>query len=247
MKNGPTVCVGGERFGNSSLRNLQRDLLWRLPAIQLHPPCNLILSAARQLYGIVLQEDCRHLDQHHVTGNSTVAPPVELQRGNGVCAADVAHLDDQKILAVSQKRSCLEIERCESAFVFPQLFAVQVNGSLIVGSAEVNKHTRIRALVITELAPVPDRAFIEHQLLALGVPVSRNVQNGRCVETVLDAIALVAGLFIAKESSRLAVFERVHNSSPCAVEAYRRTAGYVCNQRGCSRRSMDPSRQQEHK
>src|ERR1035441_10289612 len=112
-------------------------------------------TALRQLHGIILNEDCRHFNQHHVARNSAIAPPVELQGRHGVGASRVADFDNQKVVAVAQDRSRLEIERRESTFVLPQLLSIQVNGGLVIRRAEVNKDPGVSPLVITELPPVP--------------------------------------------------------------------------------------------
>ena len=182
----------------------------------------------------------RHFDQHHIAGNPAITPPVKLQRGHGVGAAHIAHFDNQKVLAVAQNRSRLEIECRESTFVFAQLLSVQINGGLVIGRAEVNKDARVRPLVIIELPPVPHRPFIEHQVFALRIPVSRNIQHGRRVEAVFDAIALAARLFIAKET-RLAVVEWIHDGAPRAVEIDRRPPRNVRDQSGRSSRGIGPS------
>jgi len=57
----PARRVGGKRFVNPSFRNVQRNLLRRLCAVQLHPARNLGLRAARQLHPVILYEGARHL------------------------------------------------------------------------------------------------------------------------------------------------------------------------------------------
>src|SRR5712672_2738446 len=105
-----------------------------------------------------------------------------------------------------------------------QLLAVQINDGLVIRGTEVDVLPLAGMLLIVELAPIPYRPFIEHPLVALRVPVSRNIQNRRRVEAVLDEIALAARLLITKEPC-LAVFKRIDDGMPRAIEAHRGPAG----------------------
>ena len=81
-----------------------------------------------QLHRIILNESRGHFDEHHIARDPAIVPPVELQCRHGIGPPDVAHFDDQKILAIFQQRSGLEVECREAAFVISQLFSVQIDG-----------------------------------------------------------------------------------------------------------------------
>src|ERR1700686_249187 len=104
----------------------------------------------RQLHGIILNESFRHFDQRNIARNSAVVPPVEFHRWNILGAPGIVDLDDQAVRAVTQKRSRLEIERRESAFMLAQLFAVQIDNGLVVDGSEVDKLALAGMLLIGE-------------------------------------------------------------------------------------------------
>src|SRR5271166_1681479 len=197
-----------------------------------------------KLHPVVLNEDLRYFHQHHIPRKAAIVPPVKLQRRHGIGTACIVYFHNQEIVAISQQRSYFEVERCKPAFVLAQLFAIEVNGGAIVSRAKIGENPRSRVLMVAELAPVPDRPFIEHQLLALRVPVSRDVEHRRRIETVFNAITLILRLLISEES-RLAVVKWVHDRSPRTAEVHRRSGRNIRNQSGWSRSGVSPSRQEQ--
>ncbi len=55
------------------------------------------------------------------------------------------------------------------------LLTVKINIREIVGRAEIDEETGVFFSLIVKGFPVPDRAFVEKQLLCLSIPVSRNL------------------------------------------------------------------------
>ena len=92
-----------------------------------------------------------------------------------VLLALVVHLDDDHVPLLPDFTGDFELEGREAALVFTDLRAVQVDHSAIVGGAEPEKDAMPGSDGAIEIAFVPDRSFVEHEVGALRVPIAGNL------------------------------------------------------------------------
>ena len=186
--------------------------------VESHPPCNLVERTFRQLHEIILHKRFRQLDQFHAARESTVVPPVGIQPRHGIGTPRIVDLNHQAVVAVVERIGYLKVESSKAAGMLAQLLAVQPHLAVIVRRPKINKHPRISALVIRKISLIPQRILIEHQRLALRVPVARDFQRPRDVEVVFDQIALVFGLSVFIELRPQACFIGIDNRVPGSIQ-----------------------------
>ena len=114
---------------------------------------------------IVMNKGGWSFDELHFASESAVVPPIGHQRGNSVAPAFVVDFDDEKIAGVANEIGDLEIKWREAAFVLPDLLAVEINVCLVIRGAEIDEETRVWLALVIERFLVPDRAFVEEQLV----------------------------------------------------------------------------------
>ena len=117
----------------------------------------------------------------------------------------------------------------ESALVIAGLLAIHPNVREVIRSANMEKRPRTWLALILEVFLVPEGSFIEEQRVALGVPVTRNLQRLGFREVVLDQPAAGIRLLIAEISISaglhaevvIAVVVGIDDHVPVAIEADR--------------------------
>src|ERR1019366_8921267 len=106
--------------------------------------------------------------------------------------------------------------------------AVQKDDGAIVGRAEPDEDAVARFRREIEIAFVPDSAFVEHELGALGVPIARDLKAVGRIEIVFDQVALGLRLLVGAETAvglgLIAIvvvtrFVGIDNGVPPSVEA----------------------------
>ena len=139
-----------------------------------------------------------------------------------VGAATAIHSNDEEVALFLHEVGHFVAEWSESAFVASESFAVECDGSDVVGSTYIYEVALVAVEVnLIERAAVPDVAFVVHQFRLLGVPAARYPQRLCRVETVFHTVALVARHFVAVYLlvSHCLSAERVEHIFPFAIQA----------------------------
>jgi hypothetical protein len=98
----------------------------------------------------------------------------------------------------------------------------------IVGRAEPDEDPMSQRRRAIEFALIPDRAFVEHEVRALRIPVARDLKALGGIEIVFDQLALGFWLLVGAETTVglrliavvvIAGFVRIDDDAPRPVEA----------------------------
>ena len=152
-----------------------------------------------QLEAIVLQIHRTDLDQHYVTGDSAVVPPVKDLGGHVLRVALVVHLDYDGVLAFAQQVADIQVERGETPDMVSRLPAVHPDMTVGIDRTKVELGAVVGHRHRKETAFEPDRSFVEEKAVVLGIPVRWNLQGGRLVKVVFYKILRPAGLGVPEE------------------------------------------------
>ena len=172
----------------------------------MDPPGNRGRIRSLQLQRVVVDKRFGRLDQRHIARQTTVIPPVGIQRGHAIPLPLIVDVDHHEIVAVVHQAGDLAVERSESALVFASFLPVHEH-------AEPHSWRRRREgtygcwlALILEVLLVPDRAFVEEQRVTLRIPIAGNLQRRRLGEVVLDQLVACPGLLVEK----VAIGSRLH-------------------------------------
>src|SRR5208337_3965569 len=152
----------------------------------MHPAFDFISRSALEMKIEFINVAVWHFDKRDLAGQAAVVPPVRLQRGYAVREPGAVHGDDGEVISVSKGLRDFAIESGKTSFVFADRAAIDPEIGAIICCSNVQEDALTRSLVVLKILLVPERPFVEHQRLALGVPVTGNLQGGRFCEIVLD-------------------------------------------------------------
>src|SRR6266851_4463307 len=88
------------------------------------------------------------LQQHNIAAESSIVPPIGIERGNPISAAGVVDFYDHEVVTIVNLVCDLEVEGREAAFVFAQGFAVEIGAGKVVGGSETDENAGVLPLVI---------------------------------------------------------------------------------------------------
>ena len=125
---------------DTRLRNLQpHGLPSPARAVEPDPARQPVARAAGELHVVAANEGLRHLHQQHAAGETSVVPPVGVERRHSLAQPAVVDLHHQEIVRLPYPVGDLEVERRESALVLAELLAVEIDPGAVVGGPEVDE------------------------------------------------------------------------------------------------------------
>src|ERR1019366_7814510 len=197
---GVTAGIGREGLRDAGLGDADGDLLAAVRAVQADPAGDARLRALLQLDTVILHEGTGHVDDADRARQSAVVPPIGHHGRDIVVLALVVYLHDKYVTLIEDLAGNLELEGRETALVLAHLDAVEEDHGAVVGRAKPDKDAVTRLDGEIEITLIPDRAFVEHELGALGVPVARDLEAVGRFEIVFDQVALGLRLLIGAET-----------------------------------------------
>ena len=181
--------------------------------------------------------------QRDVARDAAVVEPVERHGRDAVALAAVVDADGDVVVAALHELGHVGLELREGALMADGLLAVHPDVGLVAHAAEADDVAAAGPDVELEVASVPDGSLVELQVLALRVPVARDLQRRGVVDGRLLAVVLPPGAVAAGESARRVVL--VDHEVPLSVER-RDLAGALARRPDCEvRREQDAGREQE--
>ncbi len=143
-----------------------------------------------------------------------------------------------------------KIKGREATFMLTNLLPVEIDVCLVIRSSKVDEEASVGSSFVIKRFLVPDRAFVEEQLLWLSIPIARDLQRAWLVEVVFDQITfrlrfsvlevtVVTWLITVVVEARLIWID---NHLPLSIKANCFPAICVCDQTNllrCHRRDQD--------
>ena len=161
----------------------------------------------------------RHIQQHYVSGNAAVIPPVERHRRDSLFPALVIHLDDKEIIPVFQQIAYFCLERSERALVLRHPLTIEPDLATLADTGEVQDMPAF-GLADLEMPGIPDRAFIAPEFGFLGIPVPRDIEFESTVPGILQKLLLVGRSPVLPELFASTYIVLVYDSGPFTVKRY---------------------------
>ena len=186
------------------------------------------LRTLLQLDAVILHEGAGHVEDADGAGESAVVPPIGHHGGDELLPALIVYLDHDHVALVVNVGGDFELEGCEAARVLAHLDAVDEDHGAVVGRAEPDEDAVSGRRGTIEFAFVPDRAFVEHQVGALRVPIAGNLQAVGGIEIVFHEVALGFRFLVGAEPAiglrlvaivEISGFVGIDNDAPLSVEA----------------------------
>ena len=155
-------------------------------------------------------------DDGDVAGDAAVVVPVGLEGGDAVGEAGAVDEDDEAVVTGFGGGGDVAVEGGEASLVLTDEMAVDPCLGAVVGCADVEEGVGVGLRGEGDVALVPERAFVEEEVGALGVPVAGDLDGGAFGEVVLDEV-VVGGLVVEVVAAE-AVGVGVGEDVPVAVE-----------------------------
>ena len=143
--------------------------------------------------------------------------------------AGVVDPDHHEVFALDQFIRHVKAERGETAHVFAQVTAVEVDVAQVIDGPEVEELAASLVWFVVEIFLKPHAAFVEEEAVVLGVPIAGHSEHGGRFEAVFHQFGGISGLLVAAETAVIylhavvvvTVVEGVDDVVPGTVEGNR--------------------------